>query len=316
MLYANLVQGRTFLTEHKELCPFHSDKEIGSFSINLKSGLYNCYSCGAKGNIISYVKQVYNLENYVDIVNFVNERVGYEVIILNKDNEEFQKIHVNYASELDTLREKKDSNREKILQNKYLISKFASKLDTYNLKNYLLKDTNIFTLKNNFNFNYINKNEEMTVQKFTTEDLLFDFGSGIQKIIFEPNSNKKNKFILGSFLNSSYLIEIDKSKPYFVCEGLATALSYVAIGYNAIVGISLNNMVKITQNYKSLFYNLYVSFDNISQENKEKELFERQKYVSEYKFQYIDFEDNLNKKKGFDANDLLSERDLDAFKKL
>lgn len=315
MLYRSLVQGKPFATEHKELCPFHKDTEIGSFSINLKTGLYNCFSCGCKGNIISYVRQVYNIEKYPDIVKFINDKVGYEVIVLNKDNEEFHKQHINYATELDTIREKKDSDRKKLLENKYLISKFSSKLDSYSLKNYILTDTNIFTLKENFNYQYKNKDGEITTQKFTKDDLLFDFGSGIQKIVFQPSS-KKNKFILGSFSNSSYLMEVDKTKPYFICEGLATALSYIAIGYNAIVGISLSNMIKITQNYKDLFCNLYVSFDNISQDNRDQALIERQDYVNNYKFQYIDFEDFINKKKGFDANDLLDEKDLDTFKKI
>jgi hypothetical protein len=315
MLYSNLVQGKPYNIEHKELCPFHNDTGIGSFSINLKTGLYNCFSCGAKGNIISYVKQVYNIENYPEIVKFINNKVGYEVIILNKDNEEFTKRKVDYATELDTIRERKDTDRNKLLENKYLMSKFGSKLDSYPLRDYILKDENIFTLKENFNYQYANKNGEITTQRFSKDDLLFDFGSGIQRIIFQPSS-KQNKFILGSFSNSSYLIEIDKKQPYFVCEGLATALSYVAIGYNAIVGISLSNMVKVTAHYKDLFCNLYVSFDNISQENKEKSLTDRGNYINEYKFQSIDFEDHTNEKKGFDANDLLNKRDLNSFKQI
>ena len=317
MLYRNLVQGNSYSVEHKQLCPFHKDTGIGSFSINLKTGLYNCFSCGAKGNILSYVKQVYNIEKYPDIVKFINNKVGYEVFVLNKDNEEFTKRKLDYATELDTIRERKDTNRSKLLENKYLISKFNSKLDSYPLRDYILKDENIFTLKDNFNYQYTNKNGEITTQRFSKDDLLFDFGSGIQRITFQPSS-KQNKFILGSFSNSSYLIERDKSQPYFVCEGLATALSYIAIGYNAIVGISLLNMVKVTAHYKQLFCNLYVSFDNVSQENKEKSLADREHYINEYKFQYIDFEDydKSKSKKGFDANDLLNERDLDSFKKI
>ena len=86
-LYSNLVKGsKSYGKEHKELCPFHNDKELGSFSINLQTGLYNCYACGEKGNIISYVRKVYNIEAYPDIAKFINDKVGREVIVLNKDS--------------------------------------------------------------------------------------------------------------------------------------------------------------------------------------------------------------------------------------
>jgi len=36
------------------LCPFHNDKSIGSFSININTGLYHCFSCFASGSILSF----------------------------------------------------------------------------------------------------------------------------------------------------------------------------------------------------------------------------------------------------------------------
>ena len=43
------------------LCPFHADKSAGSFYVNLETGAYRCFSCGASGG---------------DILAFLMERDG------------------------------------------------------------------------------------------------------------------------------------------------------------------------------------------------------------------------------------------------
>jgi len=38
------------------LCPFHDDRRPGSFKVNLDSGAFKCFSCGASGgDIISFL---------------------------------------------------------------------------------------------------------------------------------------------------------------------------------------------------------------------------------------------------------------------
>lgn len=39
------------------LCPFHDDKHP-SLSINLEDGLYNCFSCGAKGDVFTFYQEL------------------------------------------------------------------------------------------------------------------------------------------------------------------------------------------------------------------------------------------------------------------
>lgn len=40
------------------LCPFHSDKQAGSFRVNLETGAFICFSCGTKGgDIIAFIQQ-------------------------------------------------------------------------------------------------------------------------------------------------------------------------------------------------------------------------------------------------------------------
>lgn len=39
------------------LCPFHADNHAGSFRVNLNSGGFCCFSCGAKGaDIIAFIQ--------------------------------------------------------------------------------------------------------------------------------------------------------------------------------------------------------------------------------------------------------------------
>ncbi len=111
MKFRKIIKGATNPRgqEYKVLCPFHQDRTEGSFSINGNTGLYNCYSCGAKGNIYGYVKQVYpefeNSKNR-EIANFVNQIEGYEAIPLQQFN--------RYNGEVETI---VNSDFELLMQN-------------------------------------------------------------------------------------------------------------------------------------------------------------------------------------------------------
>ena len=55
------------------LCPFHDDRRAGSFKINLDSGAYRCFSCGAAGgDIIAY----YRLRYCVDFMTALADLEG------------------------------------------------------------------------------------------------------------------------------------------------------------------------------------------------------------------------------------------------
>lgn len=44
------------------LCPFHADKQAGSFYINAKNGAFKCFSCHTTGgDIIDFTRQKYEL---------------------------------------------------------------------------------------------------------------------------------------------------------------------------------------------------------------------------------------------------------------
>jgi DNA primase len=61
--YDHELQPRTFKKRgwnEAGLCPFHHDNQSGSFFVNLNSGAYKCFSCGAAGgDVISFIMVLY-----------------------------------------------------------------------------------------------------------------------------------------------------------------------------------------------------------------------------------------------------------------
>lgn len=50
------------------LCPFHPDHSRGSFRVNINTGAFKCFSCGAKGsNILKFLMAKHGL-NFKDAV--------------------------------------------------------------------------------------------------------------------------------------------------------------------------------------------------------------------------------------------------------
>ncbi|MER3453444.1 MAG: DNA primase, partial [Acidimicrobiia bacterium] len=56
------------------LCPFHAEK-TPSFSINAELGLYYCFGCGAKGDVITFVRDVEHLD-FVGAVEHLAAKTG------------------------------------------------------------------------------------------------------------------------------------------------------------------------------------------------------------------------------------------------
>ena len=56
-------------------CPFHDDNKP-SFSINLHTGLYHCFTCGAKGNIVQFLSKMKNI-SISDAKDIVIKNVGF-----------------------------------------------------------------------------------------------------------------------------------------------------------------------------------------------------------------------------------------------
>jgi DNA primase len=64
------------------LCPFHAEK-TPSFSVNAEEGLYYCFGCQAKGDVITFVREV----EHLDFAEAVERLAGRAGIQLRYDNE-------------------------------------------------------------------------------------------------------------------------------------------------------------------------------------------------------------------------------------
>jgi DNA primase len=56
------------------LCPFHAEKSP-SFSVNQEDGLYYCFGCGAKGDVITFVREIEHLD-FVGAIEKLAGRAG------------------------------------------------------------------------------------------------------------------------------------------------------------------------------------------------------------------------------------------------
>jgi len=70
------------------LCPFHAEKSP-SFSVNAAEGLYFCFGCQARGDVITFVRETQHLD-FVGAVEFLAARAG---IQLRYDNPEATRDH-------------------------------------------------------------------------------------------------------------------------------------------------------------------------------------------------------------------------------
>lgn len=52
------------------LCPFHADRNIGSFTVNPRMNIYMCFSCGAKGDPIKFVQEHYG-KSYQEALRYL-----------------------------------------------------------------------------------------------------------------------------------------------------------------------------------------------------------------------------------------------------
>ena len=59
------------------LCPFHAEK-TPSFSVNAEEGLYFCFGCQAKGDVITFVREVEHLE-FAEAVERLAARAGINI---------------------------------------------------------------------------------------------------------------------------------------------------------------------------------------------------------------------------------------------
>lgn len=78
--------------EYKACCPFHGEK-TPSFFVSEDKQVYNCFGCGASGNVITFVTE-YERLNFVDAIETLAESLGLEVP-REHSNSKFNKNDLN-----------------------------------------------------------------------------------------------------------------------------------------------------------------------------------------------------------------------------
>jgi DNA primase len=77
------------------LCPFHAEKSP-SFSVNAEAGLYYCFGCQAKGDVITFVRELEHLD-FVGAVESLAQRAGITLRYTDKAEGETRKKRARLA---------------------------------------------------------------------------------------------------------------------------------------------------------------------------------------------------------------------------
>jgi len=75
--------------EWRGLCPFHKETQP-SFYVNEDKGVYYCFGCGAKGNVITFLKNYYKM-NFWEAVKYLEQK--FKIILLDDTNFEVNRVN-------------------------------------------------------------------------------------------------------------------------------------------------------------------------------------------------------------------------------
>ncbi len=65
-------------TNYECLCPFHQDRDLGSFKVSATRNIYKCFSCGAEGGPVDFLMNYENL-SYPDALRWLGKKYSIEV---------------------------------------------------------------------------------------------------------------------------------------------------------------------------------------------------------------------------------------------
>jgi len=160
------------------ICPFHEESKP-SFSINLVSGKYQCFSCGASGvsfeSFFDRIKSRYSIKllEYKGSENFIQMTNEY-IQSLNIENNEIEKTNIKYLNE-EVLNKYSSELGEYIcdrVHNKNIREMFEIKYDNYN-KRYVIPIRN-----------YNKRLCGIVFRQFKDPKYLYNFGFNKKLILF------------------------------------------------------------------------------------------------------------------------------------
>lgn len=306
---------------NKIICPFHNDKNP-SLSFNVKENYYHCFSCGASGDNIKFVKEVLHC-SFNEAIEFITGN-KYKVSDKKENTNNFSKdnfthIYKTFLELLDNKEalyylQKRCISEKQIINNK-IKNLPKDKKQQYNIIKKLLYHYNE---KDLINSGIISKNKENnSIYLFHYKHRLiipyFDI-DGITINCIQGRSideEIKPKYLFNKNAKDSIynINKLGESKDIIICEGVIDALSLERLGYSsiALAGVSKINLLN---NYNILNgYNIYSFSDNDEAGEKLiKKIYKYDNYKGAFLIKSFTYDNNIK-----DINELLVKSDIKSF---
>lgn len=109
------------------LCPFHDNTKQPDFQIQIKTGLFNCFGCDAKGNLYQFVSKSYNID-YKEASKLIEKYAGFDSNISIDDIKFKSNLRNMFKREEDNVEE---DNSPGFQINNDVLAKMNTGLDPY-----------------------------------------------------------------------------------------------------------------------------------------------------------------------------------------
>ncbi|MDO4594168.1 MAG: DNA primase [Tissierellia bacterium] len=266
------------------LCPFHDDRHP-SFSVNEQKKLYHCFSCGASGDAIEFVKNIENVD-FQTALKILADRSGIKLEYENKQEEQQYKkqnrlfeinhdIMMYFYQNLLTNKRPQDYLRyERKLSNKivnpfvlgYAKDSWNDLLNYAKSKDYLLDDLVKLGLLSKKNGRYFDKlRDRLIFPIFNKSFKVIGFGARIlndskPKYLNSPESEIfKKRYNLYAFNNAKR----QKEKRIILVEGYMDVIALYARGIKyAVASLGTAFTKEQADLLKSFTNDIYICYDS------------------------------------------------------
>ena len=246
--------------DYKCVCPFHDDHSP-SMSISTSKQIYKCFSCGAAGNVFTFVQNYENV-SFIEAVKIVAEKIGYQisgvfkqetVLRYQKEYDLMELVNKYYENNINTRNglQAKDYLHERGLTDED-ISKFRIGLaldDSATLKNILEKKG--YTIKVLEDLGLVNVDGgnaydvfrgRITFPLYDTDGHVIGYSARIyrgEQVAKYINTKETYLYKKGNYLYNYHLAkdEAKRSKKLIIVEGQMDAIRLYINGVKNVVAL-------------------------------------------------------------------------------
>jgi len=268
--------------EYMCVCPFHDDT-TPSFSIQQKTGVYNCFVCGG-GDFIKFIKILENLKSTKEAIVFAKRQVGLiddveDVFSIVKnstfqffdqtceteenivEDSEFKEVelpnsepaekHFDIVKKRVCLEDvKKYGMRycidDRVFHERLIIPVYmCGKLVTFAARDMSGKSDIWGKVKAIIKKKNLTKQDKQSlIDKYLYKKILYPYGTPMSKVLFNWDEAVKHR------------------KEVFICEGIFDALKILKFGYNALSLLSCHLSSFKAELIIKNFDKVYIALDN------------------------------------------------------